>query len=174
MTLFDFIGVAADVTGLAAIIFTVLVFWRARQKLSQALADMAREYTSAPVALAIGIGQDISGAVRAYMQTPDFPSMPVRPYVQTGMVPHEKFYTIFQDLLKIKQELTDAGVTEVHLFYMGPVSLAIGVGAVFDNWVPVKVYKYVNGTYEQDFVLHKESVLGLMNITAEAAAEMLS
>jgi hypothetical protein len=57
---------------------------------------------------------------------------------------------------------------------MGPVSLAVGIGAVFDNWVPVKVYQYVNGTYKLDLVLHKETVLSLLNITAETGAEMLS
>ena len=174
MTIFDFIGLAADIAGLAALFFTAWVFFQAKRRLSQAVKSLQMEYSAAPVALAVGVGQDISGAVQKYIAASDKPQMPVHPYVRKGQVPKEEFLMVLQDMLKIKQELTGVGVTEVHLFYMGPVSLAVGIGAVFDNWVPVKVYRYVNGTYELDLVLHKETVLSLLNITAETGAEMLS
>ena len=175
MSLFEIIGFLADIAGLGALIFTAWVFFQARRRLSQAVKTLQTEYSSAPVALSIGIGQDISGAVRKYIDTSkDMPKMPIHSYVKKGQVPREDFLMVLQDLLKIKQEFTQVGVTEVHLFYMGPVSLAIGIGAVFDNWVPVKIYQYANGSYELDLVLHKESVLSLMNINADTAAKMLS
>ena len=174
MTIFDIIGVIADVAGLAALFFTAWVFFQAKRRLSRALQTLQTEYSASPIALAIGIGQDISGAVERYISATDGPDIPVQPYVRKGQVPKEEFLMVLQDMLKIKQDLTAAGVTEVHLFYMGPVSLVIGIGAVFDNWVPVKVYQFANGTYEPVLVLHKETVLSLLNTTAEAGAEMLS
>ena len=39
---------------------------------------------------------------------------------------------IVKDLLKIKDQLTQVGITELHLFYKGPVTMAIR--AITDNW----------------------------------------
>lgn len=37
-------------------------------------------------------------------------------------------------------------VSEVHLFYGGPVGVAAALGAIVDNWVPVKWYIHNNNT----------------------------
>jgi hypothetical protein len=46
------------------------------------------------------------------------------------------------------------GVSEVLLFYAGPIDLAIFIGASFSDWVPVRVNSFSDaGTYEQRITL---------------------
>jgi len=156
------VGWIANLIQISVFIFTLWVLWRTRRQLKNALKRVQGQTSRHPVALIIGVGQDIEGAVIQYLGSIN-QSMPHRNYSRTGMVPNQKFYQILRDLLKIKQELTDAGVTEVHLFYMGPVTLAMALGAIFDNWVPVKLYKFQQGQYEFDFVLEKGTVLGVFD-----------
>lgn len=48
----------------------------------------------------------------------------------------------FLKLLREKRAFYDInGVTELHLFVLAPVSLAVFIGAVFDHWKPVKIYQ---------------------------------
>ena len=171
------VGWLANLIQISTFLFTLWILWRTRQRLKQALKRIQTETTNNPVVLSIGIGQDIKGTVASYVENhlPDIdPEKQIRNYSRTGKVPSDKFYLVLRDLLHIKQELTTAGVTEVHLFYMGPVTLAMAVGAVFDNWVPAKIYKYQNGQYEFDFVLEKGSVLGLLDEIASEGEESVA
>ncbi len=111
---------------------------------------------------AIGIGGDIIGQVESFLKANDLAHIPVEKHVEDGFLPAGKYYNVLSDLLKIKNRLTQAGVTEVLVFYRGPVSLAMGIGSIFDNWVPVKVYEFKEGTYHLNFVLDKETVIGLL------------
>lgn len=43
------------------------------------------------------------------------------------------------------------------LFYGGPVTLMALIGAILDNWVPVKIFAH-NGKYVFHFTLTKELV----------------
>jgi len=163
MSMLEFVvGWIANGIQISTFLFTLWVLWRTRRQLKNALKRVQGQTSRHPIALIIGISQDIEGAVAQYLASINQP-MPRRNYARTGMVPNQKFYQILRDLLKIKQELTDAGVTEVHLFYMGPVTLAMALGAILDNWVPVKLYKFQQGQYEFDFVLEKGTVLGLLD-----------
>jgi len=45
------------------------------------------------------------------------------------------------NILREKRHLFDMqGRTEVHLFIQGPVAAGVLIGAMFDNWKPVKIY----------------------------------
>lgn len=85
----------------------------------------------------------------------------------------DQYYDVLRDLLKAKGRLTEAGATELHMFYKGPVTLAMGVGAILDNWIPIKVYQYSDGTYKKDFVLEKGTVLGLLGTGLSDALETI-
>ena len=91
-----------------------------------------------------------------------------------GVVPSGQFHAVLHDILEIKQQATSAGAKEAHLFYMGPVTLSIGIGVLMDNWVPVVVYRYAGGQYEQEFVLQKETVLGLLDQAVDAGVELIT
>ncbi|MGE5341734.1 MAG: SAVED domain-containing protein [Candidatus Omnitrophota bacterium] len=55
---------------------------------------------------------------------------------------HENFSDFVEDLKKKRRELQARGVTEIHLFISGPLQAAVMVGAMFDNWIPVKIYNF--------------------------------
>jgi hypothetical protein len=169
----DWIGLAADIIAIGTLLFTAAVFWQARRKLALALKTIQMRGGEAPVALAIGLGQDIHKAVEIYLQERGM-SMPVYNYTKAGVVPSSQFHSVLRDILEIKQRITSAGVKEVHLFYMGPVTLSVGLGAVLDNWAPVIVYKYANGRYEPEFVLQKETVLGLLDQAVDSGIDMIT
>jgi hypothetical protein len=55
------------------------------------------------------------------------------------------------------------GIRKVHLFYGGPLPVAAALGAITDNWVPVRWYAHnkKTGKYEYTFTLDVETVKGV-------------
>jgi len=76
-----------------------------------------------------------------------------------GFVRAADFPTVMREIVELKHRLSERGITEVLVFYQGPVTFATILGAVLDNWVPAKIYAFRNGRYELDFVLSKETVI---------------
>lgn len=169
------LGWAANLIQVATFVFTIWVLWRTRRRLKRYMQRARAAGTAAPVALAIGIGGSIRGAVRQYLDAHNLADVPIEEYTYEGLLPKRKFYDVLGELHKIKQQMTDAGVTEVHLFYKGPVTLSMGIGSIFDNWVPVRVYGYgpTSKEYEQDFTLGKGAVLELLRDAAAEGEEMI-
>jgi hypothetical protein len=161
-TLQDVLSFAANVIQVGSFIVLVILFLRTRQRLQRYIRAREQEVTARPWVLTISTPDDISGQVLPKLQSFDLPSDRVETYVHEGKLMPDDFYKVVHDLLKIKDKLTTAGVTEVHLFYKGPVSLAVAIGAVFDNWVPVKIYQFQDGEYLLYFVLEKGTLLGLL------------
>lgn len=160
----DILGFVANLIQVGSFIFVLVLFLRERQRLRRFIQARETHTSERPWVLIIGIGQDIVGQVRPFIQRlnlPGFTGEQIESYIVQGHLPAEQFYKALQEVLRRKQRLSQAGATEVHLFYMGPVTLAMGIGSILDNWVPVKVYKYEQGTYRLDFVLEKGNVLGL-------------
>ncbi|HIC88929.1 MAG TPA: SAVED domain-containing protein [Anaerolineae bacterium] len=156
----EIISWIANLIEIGSVIFVVLIFWRN----SRRYARLVREGVSAsgqprPVALVIGVGADISGAVKAYLGEQGL-SLPIENYYIRGFVPAKRFPHILRQLHEIKRRITAMGATEVHLFYRGPVTFSAALGAVLGNWVPVTIYAYEHGSYRPDFVLDKETVVG--------------
>jgi len=136
---------------------------------------MQRRAGSVALALAIGIGGSIEGAVRTYLDANGLADIQIRELAHEGRLPPEGFYRLLGRLHEIKQEFTDLGVTEVHLFYKGPVTLAMGIGSILDNWIPVKVYELnkETGTYVFNFTLGKGAVLEVLREVAEAGEDLV-
>ena len=114
---------------------------------------------SKPVAFAVGLGGSIQGAVMKWLYDHQL-QMPVRDYSSKGFIPVEQFDQVLQEFRKVKNELTNEGATEVHLFYKGPVTLAMALGALFSDWVPIKVYAFVDGVYRLQITLDRRMVRG--------------
>lgn len=161
MTLSDVLSWAANLIQVGSFIFVVILFLRARAELKRYLRSRKTTISERPWALAVGLGGDISGSVREYLKDQGL-NMQVEDYSREGYISPDDFHPILKDLLKIKDRLTQVGITELHLFYKGPVTMAMAIGAITDNWVPVKVYEYTKGSYQLDFVLEKETVKGLL------------
>lgn len=140
------LGVLTAVPMLAA---ALLFFHRAR-RYRQRLREMESQTTPQPVALAVSLtGLDISEQVRAFLIRQG-KHWPVRVYNRHEAVDPLTLPGVLQQLMHRKNELSLEGITEVHLFYAGPVALGIMLGGLLHNWVPVKVYHLnsLTGQYE--------------------------
>jgi hypothetical protein len=174
MQLERIVGWIANVIQIGSVIFAVVSLWLARRELTRYLKARKAATSGRPWALIIGLGSDIAGQVEAYLADQKL-DLPTRTYTRKGYVSSDDLLSILKDLLKIKDDLTQAGATEVHLFYKGPVTMAMAVGAVTDNWVPIKVYEYTQGEYRLSCVLEKETVKGLLvGDVAEAGKTILA
>jgi hypothetical protein len=122
--------------------------------------DRTSETRAKPIALAIGLGGSIQGAVMKCLFDHSL-QMPVRDYTVDGFVTDAQFQEIIQDFNDIKAYLTQQGVTEVHLFYKGPVTLAMALGSILSNWVPLKVYTFSEGVYRLQIRFDRRTVRGL-------------
>jgi hypothetical protein len=158
----DALDIVANIIEVFTFIIVVLLFWQARRAFRRYLSARAVEKSERPWAVAIGIGDDITGQVMPNLDELDLKGIPLESYTRRGHLPPDQFYEVLHDMLRLKTRLSQAGATEIHLFYRGPVTLAMGIGSIFDNWVPVKVYEHAQGKYRLDFVLEKGSVLGLL------------
>jgi hypothetical protein len=148
----DLLGVLTALPMLAA---AVLFLQRAR-RYRQRLQEMEGQTTAKPVALAVSLtGLDISEQVRAFLAGRGA-QWPVRVYCRGEEVSPNTLPVTMQQLARLKHELSLEGVTEVHLFYAGPVALGIMLGGLLHNWVPVKVYHLnsLTGLYEFWGVIH--------------------
>ena len=172
MTLEEWLSLAANAIQVGSFIFVVIVFLRARAELARYLRSRKTTVSERPWALAIGLGSDITGTVKKYLEDEQL-DFPVEDYCREGLISPSDFPGVLKDLIKIKDRLTQVGATEVHLFYKGPVTMAMAIGAITDNWVPVKVYEYTQGAYRLNLVLEKETVKGLFVGDAVSEAEEL-
>jgi len=161
----DIVGAVASIGQIVTLIAAIVVIVRAKQKwnrISKMLADRAEG--ARPAAIAVGIGGSIRGTVETFLKT-NYPNikMSVVEVKRDNFVQPAEIPGILHELLKLKQKLMDQGVTEAHLFYRGPVTLAMGIGAVLDNWVPVHVYELDKntGSYKLNLTLDKGAVFGL-------------
>lgn len=159
-------GFIADVVGIISFIpfvFATLFLLGKALRYKKIIKTLKQNRGENPVAIAIGVsGQDIQGQVKAFLIRQKN-EMPIRAYVKEGGITPENLQGVLQEIWKIKKDLTDEGVNEVHLFFAGPVSLGIAIGAMLDNWVPVKVYQknITTGDYEFWTLLHKGFIPGV-------------
>jgi hypothetical protein len=143
----DVLGVLTAVPMLAA---AVLFLHRAR-RYRQRLREMEGQTTPRPVALAVSLtGLDISEQVRAFLNGLGV-QWSLRAYTRGEEVSPVTLPVVIQQLARLKNALSLEGVTEVHLFYAGPVALGIMLGGLFHNWVPVKVYHLNSFTGQYEF-----------------------
>lgn len=154
------LGVIADLIGISVFLFALWVVWRAHRRWRRlpAAGEGAK-----PVALAIGINGSIEGAVERYWAGQQQP-IPVRACNRQQFIHGRQYYEVLRELHEQKLKMTEEGVTELHLFYKGPIALAVGIGSIFDNWVPVHVYQLdqQTGQYQRQMVLGKGAVVGLL------------
>ncbi len=154
------LGIIANVLQIGSVVIVVILFWRNSRRYAELVKRGTRPLgTPNPVALVVGLGMDIEGNVRQYLQE-NQRTMPLQTHFYQGVVPVEKFPQILKEINESKRKLTAVGVTEVHFFYGGPVTFAAALGAMLDNWVPVHVYAFEHGTYRHHLVLEKETVVG--------------
>lgn len=143
----DVLGIVSAAPMLAA---AVLFLHRAR-RYRQRLREMEGQTTTTPMALAVSLtGLDISEQVRTFLARQG-KHWPVRVYRHDEAVDPVALPGIMQQLSRLKNDLSLEGVTEVHLFYAGPVALGLMLGGLLHNWAPVKVYHLNSFTGQYEF-----------------------
>ena len=149
----EMLSSVADVLGIvsaAPMLAAAVLFAHRARRYRQRLREMEGQTTAQPVALAVSLtGLDISEQVRAFLARQE-QHWPVRTYRYEEEVTPIVLPRIMQQLARLKNELSLEGVTEVHLFYAGPVALGLMLGGLLHNWAPVKVYHLnsLTGQYE--------------------------
>jgi len=172
--IWNILSVIANILQIGSVAVVVVLFWRNSRRYAELVRRGTRPLgTPNPVALVVGLGMDIEGNVRQYLQE-NRRAMPVQTHYYQGVVPLDKFPQILREINESKRKLTAAGVTQVHFFYGGPVTFAAALGAMLDNWVPVHVYAFEQGTYRHHLVLEKETVVGPFLDSGESLQETVA
>lgn len=97
-----------------------------------------------PYAFALSLiphGGSIKQDVERFLTTKGgkFKGMPIVELNYDGLGP-DNIEQFINDLRVKRREFEFHGATEIHLFLAGPVQSGTLVGAIFDNWRPVKLY----------------------------------
>jgi hypothetical protein len=160
-TLWQTVGNVANVLQILSFIFplaTGAYFLLKSRQLNRRLQALATTLSKRPIAIAIGLGGSIEGTVRQYLKDNSL-EMEVIPCTREGVVQPRDFPEILREIQELRARLDEIGVTEVHVFFKGPVTFATALGAMLRNWVPAKVYAFEGGTYALHMRLDKETVI---------------
>ncbi len=162
------LGIVADIIGIITFVAALWLIYKTRQEYRRRLRELNEGQREGGWILSVGIGGDISGSVKHYLESANLSRYPLKNLSHDGVLDSDNYDDMLRQLLRVKDDITQSGATEVHLFYKGPVTLALAIGAIFDNWLPIKVYGFVDGQYRLDMVLNKGTVLGLKNTDIES------
>jgi hypothetical protein len=151
------LGHLADLLGIVTalpLLATSAYFLSRARRYRRRLRQLAGVTSARPVALAVALsGTRIAPAVKDFCAGLA-PSMRVLEVHRSGGLTQDAFPKVLLELQALKNRLLDDGVSEVHLFLSCPLAVACAIGALFDNWVPVKVYQFNQGRYEFWTTLH--------------------
>lgn len=157
------------VATIAAFLYNLLRYRRKRK----ALAGVAGK-TAHPQALALSFGGgSIKQAVKAYLDTTYDTPIAVEEY-EASEITAENIHRHEEAVRRLKEEYQSENVTELHLFMKGPVAFAIGIGAIFDNWVSVKIYhSNREGEYVPWTTLHQAKATPIAEELTERVVQLV-
>jgi hypothetical protein len=97
----------------------------------------------APTALAVSLldsGESIKSTVEQFLQASQL-TMRVEEIKHNGIRTVEDREWFVNELRRTRSLFQQQGVTEIHLFFAGPVQAATIAGSMLDNWIPIKLYQ---------------------------------
>lgn len=158
MDFWELLARFSDVVGLAGAVFAGYAAFRLWQQ-NKRLRELARQApaienftdlvkahdgvkSSAPVALALSLlpsGESILPQVKTFLRARGW-NMEIEELKMSGIHSPQDL-AAFVNQLREKRRLFQAQAnTEIHLFIAGPIQAGTIVGALYDNWIPVKLY----------------------------------
>lgn len=96
-----------------------------------------------PVAFALALtpnNPSIKPQVERFLKIKQW-EMPIKELAMAGIEDANDLQQLVDDLQEKKRLFQLEGYTELHLFLNGPVAAGVIIGALFDNWIPVKIYQ---------------------------------
>lgn len=154
----DFIANTGTIVG-----WFIGLFWLLRTGMRYRQRKKLLKFTSSSkgrVAISVGVGVNPEKAVREFLRK-KFPNVPlVMTYSKLGDFSGKGLLKIFEEIKSDFFHLMEKGdISEILLFYGGPVTVMAPIGAIVDNWVPVKLFGRDNeGKYVFHFTLNRELV----------------
>lgn len=115
-----------------------------------------------PAAIVIGIGKNPLTSAKKFMDDCGWTDIPIIDWISEGFLQAKDYSKAMDKINDLRKQALELGVSEVLLFYAGPLDLAMHIGASFSDWVPIKVYAFTDtGTYEQRITLRRETAKSL-------------
>ena len=157
--MWDYLGRTSDAISLLTFVVaaaTAVMVWR-RQKHLHRLAVEHMESDSSiegkieahkgirspkPMALAVSLvpnNHSIRGDVQRFLNASCL-TMPIDEINFRGIANQADRVDYIKQLNKKRLDCERDEITELHVFFQGPVPAAIQLGAIFRNWLPVKLY----------------------------------
>jgi hypothetical protein len=145
--------------GALALFYVIIMTWKEKRDLRKRLLslDKCESLSKRPIAIVIGIGKDPTESVKSFLADNKWADVPIISWVSEGFLKAEEYQTAMAQINSLRKQALKLGVSEVLLFYAGPVDLSFFVGASYDNWVPVQVFTFVGGSYDYRFTLEREA-----------------
>ncbi|MFH1095883.1 MAG: hypothetical protein ABH886_07125 [Candidatus Desantisbacteria bacterium] len=115
------------------------------------------------VAVSIGVGVIPQKDVENFLSE-NFPDVPlVMKYSKMGDFSSEQLLQIFDEIKSDFFDLMQRGdIKEILLFYGGPLTLMAPIGAIVDNWVPVRLFgRTKDMKYVFHFTLDRQLIKGI-------------
>jgi hypothetical protein len=147
-----------DIITVGVAAFGAVQLWRLRHTYHRRLQALAQTRTRRPVAIAIGIGSDITEAVKSCLADQGLGDIELFSISRADYVSPEEMLKLRDEFLELKGRLGAA--TELHYFYKGPIPLTTAFGAILDNWAPATLYAYDDGVYHPVIYLNKQFTVG--------------
>jgi hypothetical protein len=170
----DTVGWIANIIQIATAVFAFVVVVRTRRKLNKLLRpDVTDNSDQRRVAIVVSMRGSIRGAVEQHFKDEHIENIQVFEVTRPGDIDRRQTYALLREISHLKQTLTENGVNHVDLFYRGPVTLAMGIGSLLDNWVPVIAYDYHDGIYEPILRLGKGAVFDIMDELLEEGEQVI-
>ena len=107
--------------------------------------------SSAPVALALSLvpsSESIKTSVETFLRVQGW-QLPIEELNCNGLNNQADLEAFVNALREKRRFIEMSGFTEVHLFIQGPVQAGTIIGALYRNWIPVKLYHKPNPTPPQ-------------------------
>jgi hypothetical protein len=161
-----------DALGKFAIIVQVIMFcvfaWTtatlliARKNIEQKMRLLERNEKNVQsrrqIAIVIGIGKNPLASVEKYLADNSLSEIPIISWISDGFLQTKDYTKAMAEINDLRSQALKLGVSEVLLFYAGPVDLAMFIGASYSDWVPIKVYAFSDaGTYEHRVTVGREA-----------------
>lgn len=166
----DIIGTVADSAGILTLFVALYTAWKVRQQ-QKRFREVARQSgridnfqqlvrsfegikTEKPLAFALALtpnNPSIKNDVSRFLQIQGW-QMDVEEITMDGINNRDDLEVFVKNLEERKRFFQSSSYTEMHLFINGPVQAGTIIGALYDNWIPIKLYhrnpSNPNGTYE--------------------------